>query len=882
MPHTLSWFIEQKKRISPRAKHAIALAIVLTVSLVAHSVNMFGFPAYREDEGTYMSQAAEILKAGRLAPYTYWYDHAPAGWIFISLWQLMTDWMIEPAMSVDLGRIFMAVLQVSATWFVYHIVFHLTKKRDASIVAALLFALNPTGIIFHRRVFIDNMMTWWFLLSLFLLTASRRLIAVITSAMAFGIAVLTKESSIAFFPMMVVLVTLQAHKNHRHFAGIAWASISLFIISLYPLSALLAGEFFPTGTLFGGIHPHVSLIDALRFHMGRSGGAFWEPGSSFRLALTDSWWRYGPISLVMGTIATVYHLRSAKRRWPFCISLLTLSYTALFLLRGQVLDWYITPLIPLFAINIGLLYDDIVYLITLWRPQLKHYRFAFGTMLILLVASELSTKGYIFTLKQTTNEVLAVDWIKDNLPPNALLLIDNYAFVDLNPYVTDITKTNIHYYWKVDTDPQIKTTVFNNDWESIDYLLLTPALTKTIYNDNLTLVKEAYEKSYVIARFNENDIKNEGYPVEIREVNNRQSTKHQSWNWFRENMITAEGAVIDPSANNQTTSEGQSYAMLRAVWENDQEMFHRVWQWTNKHLKQDRTHLFVWLATERGSKPPLIRDHASAADADEDIALALLFAGERWDNTAYIDSAKAIMSDIWAYEIVSIAGRRYMVSGTNAARPTGYLINPSYFSPATYRIFAQVDHTHDWNALADDVYAILDDLDSHSTFQNSSTHLVPNWFLLHKDGTFDTPFHYTKRDATLYSYDAFRLYWRLALDAVWFKTPEAKTALENVAPFFRKEWYKKGSIAAEYNLQGTPQVSYSDISTSVGALSVFYITDPGLAIELYSKQYWPAFRSGYWGQPSKYYAQNWGWFGTALYTNSLPNLWSRGTQVAKK
>ena len=37
--------------------------------------------AFQDDEGTYTSQAFSVLEDGRLAPYTYWYDHPPLGWI---------------------------------------------------------------------------------------------------------------------------------------------------------------------------------------------------------------------------------------------------------------------------------------------------------------------------------------------------------------------------------------------------------------------------------------------------------------------------------------------------------------------------------------------------------------------------------------------------------------------------------------------------------------------------------------------------------------------------------------------------------------------------------------------------------------------------------
>ena len=54
------------------------------VAAVAHAWNMFEFPYYESDEGTYLAQAWSVFHLGQLAPYTYWYDHPPLGWLVIA------------------------------------------------------------------------------------------------------------------------------------------------------------------------------------------------------------------------------------------------------------------------------------------------------------------------------------------------------------------------------------------------------------------------------------------------------------------------------------------------------------------------------------------------------------------------------------------------------------------------------------------------------------------------------------------------------------------------------------------------------------------------------------------------------------------------------
>src|SRR5690606_5554171 len=43
---------------------------------------------------------------------------------------------------------------------------------------------------------------------------------------------------------------------------------------------------------------------------------------------------------------------------------------------------------------------------------------------------------------------------------------------------------------------------------------------------------------------------------------------------------------LDKQQGGITTSEGQSYTMLRAVWMDDKETFDRAWQWTKDNIQR--------------------------------------------------------------------------------------------------------------------------------------------------------------------------------------------------------------------------------------------------------------------------------------------------------
>src|SRR5260221_12146198 len=62
------------------------LLVSLLAGAVSHGYHLFLYPLYITDEGIYMEQAWSVLREGMLSPYTYFYDHAPGGWLAILAW----------------------------------------------------------------------------------------------------------------------------------------------------------------------------------------------------------------------------------------------------------------------------------------------------------------------------------------------------------------------------------------------------------------------------------------------------------------------------------------------------------------------------------------------------------------------------------------------------------------------------------------------------------------------------------------------------------------------------------------------------------------------------------------------------------------------------
>src|SRR5579859_1497827 len=208
-----------------------------------------------------------------------------------------------------------------------------------------------------------------------------------------------------------------------------------------------------------------------------------------------------------------------------------------------------------------------------------------------------------------------------------------------------------------------------------------------------------------------------------------------SWEKYKLRFLNKDGRVINYQQNSVTTSEGQSYAMLRAVWIDDKDTFDLVWKWTKYNMRRPKDSLLGWQwGKQKDGKYGFIENGGdnSASDADTDIALALILASHRWNNTQYLDDAKKILPDIWQYETDTVNGKRYLLAGNWANREKEVIINPSYFSPYAWRIFAKVDKKNEWNSLVTPAYDLLTQSGKLVLNNKKGVGLPPDWINLER------------------------------------------------------------------------------------------------------------------------------------------------------
>src|SRR5438876_11248284 len=96
----------------PRAMFGrVLLLISLITGAISHGYHLFLYPLYITDEGIYMEQAWSVLREARLSPYTYVYDHAPAGWLVIAAWVSVLPHQFQIfGNAINTGRVLMLLV----------------------------------------------------------------------------------------------------------------------------------------------------------------------------------------------------------------------------------------------------------------------------------------------------------------------------------------------------------------------------------------------------------------------------------------------------------------------------------------------------------------------------------------------------------------------------------------------------------------------------------------------------------------------------------------------------------------------------------------------------------------------------------------------------
>jgi hypothetical protein len=192
-------------------------------------------------------------------------------------------------------------------------------------------------------------------------------------------------------------------------------------------------------------------------------------------------------------------LRDRKRHHGELVAaLLALSYT-FYLIRGSVmLEFYIVPLVPFMAMNIGMAASQILRLV----PGDQHMPLVSGSIRALVLAGcsavlMLPMGGYVFVYNQQFHKTVLHDlyrlplttmqdeqlaFIRTHIPPDARIIMDDDLWVQLHDVQPFYPRA--HSHWKASSDPAVRDKLFAKNWQNIDYIVMSNKMLLAMNQNN--------------------------------------------------------------------------------------------------------------------------------------------------------------------------------------------------------------------------------------------------------------------------------------------------------------------------------------------------------------------------------------------------------------
>ncbi|GMA33046.1 glycosyltransferase family 39 protein [Litorihabitans aurantiacus] len=482
----------------------VTAAVTFAVALAVGLWNVTDATAFQDDEGTYAAQAAAAASGG-FGPYTYWYDHPPLGWFQLAALAAIPRALgIGDGSELALMRAVAGLLLAVTALLVLLVLRRLAAPRTIALVAVALLLTSPLALTLGRQVFLDNVATPWLLLAVWLALSPRRALwAHAGAGAALGVAVLTKLTSLALGPAVLVALLAGGRWRGRSFSLTAFLTAASLVVTVFPLMALLRTE------LLAG-DGHVSLQEGLEFQLAdrSTSGSFWD-GATDRHALVIGWVGQSPLLVVAGVLGAIACLTAARTRWlPVALACLALPMIAM---TGYLPGMYVVGTLPFLAIAAGAgaarvwgaLTSPVRARVTAGRGwRIATAGVAVATIAALGAAVAPSWRAEVrplATARANDDFREAVAWVETHVPASDDVVVPFSAWSAVQEQGRG-GPWNVIALEKVDRDSAFEA-AHPDGWRSVEWILEGPTTRPNIDNLALADVGSALESSEVVATF---------------------------------------------------------------------------------------------------------------------------------------------------------------------------------------------------------------------------------------------------------------------------------------------------------------------------------------------------------------------------------------------
>jgi endo-1,4-beta-D-glucanase Y len=335
------------------------------------------------------------------------------------------------------------------------------------------------------------------------------------------------------------------------------------------------------------------------------------------------------------------------------------------------------------------------------------------------------------------------------------------------------------------------------------------------------------------------------------------------WESYGKRFLDDQGRVIDRSAGDRTTSEGEAYALFFALVDNDRSHFDKLVSWTEANLAGGdltaRLPGWRWGKSESGEWKML--DANSASDADLWMAYSLMEAGRLWHDPRYAKLGKTMAERVARQEVVLVAGLgTTLAPGTEGFHPDQqtWILNPSYLPLPVLTYLAHVMPREPWSSVLESLPSLVGGSVSHG--------FAMDWLSAGPEGVKPSgpPREPTagQREAQISgSYDAIRVYlWTGMADS---STPGAKRLIGQLNGMTQ---YLQGAVTPPLEVDSSGKVLRAEGTPGFSAAVIPFLEAAGQRVAATRQQdrlaatRIPA--TGLYGNGAEYYDQNLALFST--------------------
>lgn len=274
-----------------------------------------------------------------------------------------------------------------------------------------------------------------------------------------------------------------------------------------------------------------------------------------------------------------------------------------------------------------------------------------------------------------------------------------------------------------------------------------------------------------------------------------------------------DGSACIPRDEGDCISEGVAYGLLLAVGNDDQDAFDKLWSYFAKH--KNGAGMMKWQTNACGAATA----EGSATDGDLDAAMALIQAGCRWGGN-YAAEATTLLGAIANNAVASCSTGAVLKPGDNFGGCNE--TDPSYITPAYYRVFQRLTGNSVWNDLLESGYGLL------AANQQRKGGLWSDWS--NETGGVSAGNH-----SDDFGPDASRVPWRLATDYAWFGEERAASLLDTFRSTVERNGGPAWNFTPNSNYRGG--TAFSAIHTD--AATAHEYTDAWLQTSVDDETYFP-------------------------------------------